>query len=209
MSQRAPALSESEQHTLTPAHAQVASGKAHQLRRRPGQRPTREQIVEAKRVFLEGFERTGNVRASCQAASISRTTVYQWREHDEAFRAAFQVAEVEFEDVLEAEVLRRAVHGVQEPVVSLGKVVHDASGQLLMVTRYSDRLLVKLLTARHRRYRHLTQRVEMSGSQGTPVEAVDRQTITLDVRTLSAEQLAAIVESIPADETHGVSPSSV
>jgi hypothetical protein len=171
--------------------------------RRPGQRPTGVETVSAKAAFIASFEQCGIVRTACQVAGISRTTAYHWLADDPTFRAEYHDAEAAFEDVLEAEVLRRAVHGVQEPVISLGKVVHDANGQPLMITRYSDTLLVKLLTARHRRYRRLAPRGDGSGPPDAAVGGAQQHTITLDLRTFSAEQLArlvALLESHPPNE---------
>ncbi len=51
-------------------------------------------------------------------------------------------------DRLEDEARRRAVEGIEEPLVSAGKLVRDDHGQPIWVRRYSDNLLLGLLKAR-------------------------------------------------------------
>ena len=54
---------------------------------------------------------------------IVRATVYAWRDADEKFRGEWDAALEEAVDVLEAEVRRRGVEGVEEPILFQGKVV--------------------------------------------------------------------------------------
>ncbi|HKE24969.1 MAG TPA: hypothetical protein VKB88_21555 [Bryobacteraceae bacterium] len=61
------------------------------------------------RKFLEAFASTGRVDQSCAIAGYSRETHYQKLKTDEAYRAAFAAAEGRFADVIEAEVVRRAI----------------------------------------------------------------------------------------------------
>jgi hypothetical protein len=65
-----------------------------------------------------------------------------------AFAAGWGEAEERAADALEAEAWRRAVVGVQEPLVSGGKVVRDDDGQPIAIRRYSDALMITLLKAR-------------------------------------------------------------
>ena len=91
--------------------------------RRRGQRLTAEQREAAQATFLKAFSMTANVRAACMAAGIHRSTVYSWQEHDEAFALEFREASEEANDVIRAELFRRAIQGVEKPVVSVGKLV--------------------------------------------------------------------------------------
>jgi hypothetical protein len=73
---------------------------------------------------------------------------YELRKHDSGFESAWDEAEEQAADALEAEAWRRAVEGVPEPLVSAGRVVRDDDGQPLAIRRYSDNLLLALLKAR-------------------------------------------------------------
>lgn len=92
--------------------------------------------------FLAQLRQTGgNVSRSCELASVSRQTAYDWRESDEEFAAQWNEA-VEFgTDELEEEARRRAFQGVDEPVFYQG----DECGT---VRKYSDTLLIFLLKGR-------------------------------------------------------------
>jgi hypothetical protein len=127
-----------------------------------------------KAAFLDAFALSGNVSAAARAADINRYTAYGWREKDEAFAAAWEVAEQESIDALELEARRRAHDGVEDLVVSGGKVVevwdHEHERFVPLVKRtYSDTLMVLLLKA-HRpdKYRE-RQSLEMSGPGGGPI----------------------------------------
>jgi hypothetical protein len=98
------------------------------------------------RRFLEALAETGNVTAAA-AAGISRGGAYDHRQIDEAFAAAWAEAEQVAADKLEAEAWRRAVDGVSEPVISMGKLVRDENDQPVTIRRYSDNLLALLLRA--------------------------------------------------------------
>lgn len=65
------------------------------------------------KAFLAALARTGNIRQSCEAAEIGRTTVYALRESDPTFAADWLEALDESADLLEQEVRRRAEQGVQ------------------------------------------------------------------------------------------------
>ena len=98
--------------------------------------------------FLESLASTGNVSASAAAVGLSRNTIYILRREDEEFADAFADAIEQATDALEAEARRRALDGVEEPVVSAGRLVVDPqTDKPLMVRRYSDTLMVTLLKA--------------------------------------------------------------
>ncbi len=108
-----------------------------------------------KRAFLAAFRETGNVRLTCKAAGVGRSSHYRWLEDDPAYREAFDQAKEDATDVLEAEAHRRAVEGVEEQV---GWYRGVAGGT---VRRYSDVLLIFLLKSlRPDRYR---ERVDVRG----------------------------------------------
>ena len=97
--------------------------------------------------FLTSLAETGNVTAAVATAGTSRTRVYELRKADPGFAARWEEAEEIAVDALEAEARRRAIEGVQEPLVSAGKLVRDDDGQPIAVRRYSDNVLLALLKA--------------------------------------------------------------
>ncbi len=90
-----------------------------------------------KSAFLAAFAETGTITQAARAAEISRTTHYNWLA-DADYARAFDEAGKEAADRLEAEAVRRAVEGVQEPVYYKGEVVGH-------VLKYSDPLLIFML----------------------------------------------------------------
>jgi hypothetical protein len=97
--------------------------------------------------FLQYLAETGNVSRSVKLIGSSAARVYTLRHNDPAFRQAWDEAEQIAADRLEEEAWRRAVEGFDEPVVSGGKLVRDEDGNAVMVRRYSDVLLIRLLAA--------------------------------------------------------------
>ena len=119
--------------------------------------------ARAKRAaFLDALARIGIVGAACQAADVTRTTVYRWRAADPAFRAAWDAALDDAADVLEREAVRRATLGVREPVYWRGEKIGE-------VTRYSDTLLLALLKARKPDTFRDRSTVQHEGSAASPV----------------------------------------
>jgi hypothetical protein len=103
---------------------------------------------ERQERFLKALAETGIVSAAVEIAGTSRTRVYELRKRDAGFTAGWEEAEERAADALEAEAWRRAVVGIQEPLVSSGKVVRDDDGQPIAIRRYSDTLMLALLKAR-------------------------------------------------------------
>lgn len=104
--------------------------------------------------FLEELRRLGTIRHACESVGCSRTNVYQRRDGDKAFAAALADAHEDFTDLLDAEGFRRAVVGVDDPILHQGVVVAT-------VKKYSDSILIMMLKAR--RYQDVT-RHEHSGA---------------------------------------------
>jgi hypothetical protein len=103
---------------------------------------------ERQEWFLKALAETGIVSAAVEIAGTSRTRVYELRKRNPGFAAGWEEAEERAADALEAEAWRRAVDGVQEPLVSGGKVVRDDDGRPIAIRRYSDALMIALLKAR-------------------------------------------------------------
>lgn len=122
------------------------------------QLPMIQPIIEAEQIkkdeplwigpFLTALARTGNVTMSARAAGISRRTANEYRRHNAAFALVWQDAMDEATDLLEAEMQRRAVEGVVEPVygrryeVVNGRSVQVSDGKVGEIRKYSDTLLI-------------------------------------------------------------------
>lgn len=101
---------------------------------------------ERQKAFLAEFAQNANILLSAKRAGIDRTTVYIWLEHDQDFSFAFNQAKEDANDMLRAEVYRRAIEGVPEKVWQLGKYCGET-------TKYSDTLLIFLCKARMPEFR--------------------------------------------------------
>jgi len=107
--------------------------------------PDRQRVFDddMKKEFLRMIAEFPSVLAACRALNISITAVHRAKLIDDDFAAAWNVAIDIGYDILEAEALRRAVLGVEEPVYDKGRIVG-------YVTKYSDSLLAFLLKGRRR-----------------------------------------------------------
>lgn len=90
--------------------------------------------------FLDVLRETCNVSEAANAAGVARRTVYEWRDADDAFRAAWDEAEQVAADRLEREAWRRAVEGTDKPVTFQGVITATYK-------EYSDKMLEMLLKA--------------------------------------------------------------
>src|SRR5262249_15488215 len=92
--------------------------------------------------FLTAIAEGAHVRLAAARAKVHFTLPYKRRRTDDAFRAAWDEATELGTAALEREAVRRAYHGVEEPV-------HYKGVQCGSVTEYSDALLIFLLRARN------------------------------------------------------------
>lgn len=144
-----------------------------------------------KRAWLEAFEQEGTVVLACKASGVGRSTVYEWRQSDEAFALAWHDIEEATTEAMEREAYRRAVEGVAEPLVSAGKHVCD-------VKKFSDTLLIFMLKARRpERYRD-NIKVEHAGSVN--VELIP---VAIDRGAQVAQLLAGTRAVLPPGGTNG------
>lgn len=118
-----------------------------------------ERTDRARTRFIEVLRESCNVSEAARAAGIGRRTAYEWREKDRAFADDWEDAEEEAADKLEREAWRRAVDGVDKPVIHQG-VITDTYKE------YSDKMLEILLKG-HRPEKFADRsRVEHSGKVG-------------------------------------------
>ena len=117
-------------------------------------RTVRTDRARARETFLEQFRLTCNVSHAARSAGIGRRTVYDWREADPEFAAAWDEAEEEAIDALELAARERAIDG-------------------------SDRMMEILLKA-HRPEKYVERmRTELSGPNGgpVPIQAIERRIV--------------------------------
>lgn len=115
----------------------------------------------ARDAFLAELAKRGNVSAAAAIAQMSRVWFYEERKTDEAFAVAWDEALETAIDAMELEARRRAVEGIEKPLI--GRVGKDEDGIITTVREYSDSLMTLLLKA-HRpdKYRERTD-VQHSG----------------------------------------------
>jgi hypothetical protein len=152
-------------------------------KRRQGQRLKPEQRIKAQSLFLEAYERTANIVEAAKQAEIDRTLVYYWQEHDEQFSLAFNLADKAANARIEAEIRRRAMEGIEEPIVSQGQPVYEYDpvldkdgnqrqdsrgklmwkrGRMLTTRKYSDTLLIFYAKRRMPEYRDKQPEIQVN-----------------------------------------------
>lgn len=149
-----------------------------------GQRLTKDERQLLQEKFLKSFSMTANVRAACMATGIDRSTIRKWEEVDEAFAIRYKEAKEDADDLVRAELQRRALHGYEKPMVSWGKVVTDKDGKVVTEKVYSDNLLALLARARLPEFR------EKQSIDSIQVDNIN--VLTIDTRSLSPDQLIAL-----------------
>jgi hypothetical protein len=95
-------------------------------------------VREWKPVFLDQLRKTGIVSEAARAAGIARKTAYKHRNQTDSFKEEWDEALEEACDSLESEARRRAVEGVDHPVIYQGEITATYKD-------YSDTLLIFLL----------------------------------------------------------------
>lgn len=105
-------------------------------------------IAKARREkFLKVLAKTGKVIEATRACGLTDSrTLYQAREEDADFAAAWETAILASADLLEEAAWDRAVHGTVKPILFKGEVVAEE-------LQYSDTLLLAMLAARKKEYK--------------------------------------------------------
>lgn len=104
---------------------------------------------ERREIFLEALADTCSPKAAAKIAGISKQTCYYHREKDLEFRQAWDKRIDQALDAVLEESYRRAMVGIEEPVVYQGAISKDAEGRPVTITKYSDRLLEILMKWRY------------------------------------------------------------
>lgn len=147
--------------------------------------PKKEALTRTERwkpVFLGALAESGNVTVATSEAGVSRMTAYNAKRNDPEFKQAWAEALSSAADLMEAEARRRAVDGVNEPVVYQGQLCGqwvNAEGETvneqtpgaklipITIRKYSDTLLIFLMkAARPKKYRDNAKIVVQSNHGG-------------------------------------------
>ena len=94
-----------------------------------------------RRAFLLAYEQCGVISVAARKVGVHRSCHYEWLKTDEGYAVAWKEADDEAVERMEAELLRRAVLGIEEEVRYQGQVVGK-------VRKFSDILLIFLLKAK-------------------------------------------------------------
>lgn len=136
---------------------------------------------EKKSAFLHVLAETCNVTRAAAAIGVARITVYEWRDNDLEFAAAWDKAKAVGVEGLEDEAHRRAFEGTDRPVFYQG-------AECGAVREYSDTLAIFLLKA-HKpdRYRE-NSKLELSGPNDGPVQVDDGEAAARLAKLLALAQ---------------------
>jgi hypothetical protein len=111
---------------------------------------TREFTLERRMAFLHHLRKTGLLYNSAERAGITMATVNTWRKKDPDFNDAVDNAKNRYvDDVLLREATRRAVDGVQKPIIG-GRFRDEV---VATETVYSDTLMCLLIKAARPEFR--------------------------------------------------------
>jgi hypothetical protein len=106
-----------------------------------------------KRAFLKAYVECGQIVKAARCVGISKQAHYEWLDIDPEYVKVFAEAKKEVGELLEAEAIRRAHDGCDDPVVYQGQFTYpigedgkpDTTKPPLAVKKYSDTLLIFLL----------------------------------------------------------------
>src|SRR5438105_4149882 len=90
--------------------------------------------------FLKAYSETGSIGLSIAAANLTYQTIRTQKDNDPQFLHMFEEAQRLYMARVEKEMHRRGIEGIDEPVVSAGKLVTYKK-------KYSDAILLRLAEA--------------------------------------------------------------
>lgn len=141
--------------------------------------------------FLCAYVEVGTIDGAARAAKVSQRSHYNWLK-DPKYAESFAWSEDRAIQIMETEAKRRAVHGVEEPVVYQGRLqyeplrdkygreVKDANGNVvytnkpLTVRKPSDILLMFMLKSKRPAIYRDNSSMELSGPGGVPINVTVR-----------------------------------
>jgi hypothetical protein len=123
--------------------------------------------------FLASIRTVPHVGHAAIVAGISRSAHYKRYERDPMYRKAFDEAWRWGVGRLRDEAIKRALYGYQEPVVYKGKMQYTGKGKtrrLVTVTKYPERLMMRVLGAEIPDVYQPRMQVEHTGTLAVVVE---------------------------------------
>lgn len=171
---------------------------------RPRRARNKKVTEKDKEVFLEGIRSGMTLTQAAERASHPPESFFYRRKIEPEFAAQVQEAMDIGADVLLQEAQRRAVEGVQKPII--GKVapgidgqLKDENGNLLWETVHSDRILEFLIKGRLPDYKD------------NPKVQIDQKTlnVTIEDRSAALEDVAKVLREAGALENNRASDGEV
>jgi hypothetical protein len=159
-------------------------------------------------LLLLALGKCASIKQACEVAGIDRKTFYRWKASSKTFARDVEITSEEANDTVDDEIVRRAIEGIEEPLVSMGNVIYeeelvydvygkpelDAKGRQktqrgakIMHKKYSDGLLLALAKSRMKKYR---DREDLD-----LLEQLNKQTggtITLNTKDMTSEELTEL-----------------
>ena len=137
--------------------------------------PEHELTQEEKDAFLAYVRehQDCSVREACEAVGIQRRDVRALRKASHEFDDDYREARGYGNEQMVNTFRKLAIEGVEEPIVSAGKLVRDDNGQILYKRVWSDRLLsrgLELYTPEGKAALANKLGIEISGPDGGPIE---------------------------------------
>ena len=122
--------------------------------------------------FLKAFAEVCNIKDGARLAEIDRNTHYDWIDKNPGYADRFERQRRVVADKLEAEAVRRAYAGYDEPVYHQGELCGH-------IKRYSDGLMQFLLRGMMPE-KYGVQKQEISGPSGQPLSLPKIEVVFVD-----------------------------
>lgn len=107
--------------------------------------------------FLDELRKTANVTVAASKVGWRRRMAYRYRDEDTEFAKAWDEAVEEGLDLIEEELRRRAVDGIDKPLAFKGELTGDS------IKEYSDTLLIFFLKGKRPQVWADLQKVQQTG----------------------------------------------
>jgi hypothetical protein len=143
-----------------PVDSVAAKKKAAPKPQEPAKPKTTKERIQA---LLNAYAETLNIVQACKRAKVDRKTHYRWLKKFPRYAAVFKESRLAAGDYLESEAADRASKGWLEPIYYQGEICGH-------VRRFDGGLLQFLLRGLKPDV-YGVQRQEISGPQGTPMQA--------------------------------------
>jgi hypothetical protein len=143
---------------------------------------TRKMTKTRMRLFLEALAETGIIAHAAKKVNVDTSTINRYRHKYPEFDAAIEEIKADTIDLMEAEAIRRGVHGWEEDVFFQG----EKTGHT--IRRYSDKMLEMVLRANVDKYANKSS-VEVSGPNGGPVQISETKSKLLQLLQVDSSEV--------------------